>query len=264
MGTPHSVIDRSSGEPLYAQIAEDLRAQIASGTRTPGSPLPPEQALQEIYGVSRSVVRQALDRLAQDGLISREQGRGTIVLPTNHYRRRAREAGGLRQQIAALGGELSTRIVSLDLAAPPVAAAERLGDDLAWRLERVRYVDEQPFIHMVTWVPRALLPALSAESLGGGSLHDWMRSQGLEPQGGPRHLRAVAASPETAEHLAVAPGSPVTLLEGITRDQAHRPIEVFSAWHHPEAVFDLDAEVDRDANASRAEELIQEIRSLLV
>jgi GntR family transcriptional regulator len=264
MTPTHTVIDRGAGEPLYAQIAADLRAQIQSGERQPGSPLPPEQSLQEIYGVSRSVVRQALDRLAQDGLISREQGRGTIVLPATLYRRQARRAGGLRQQIAALGGELSTRVVSLELLSAPESVVQRLGEDVAWRLERVRCVDGKPLIHMVTWIPHGLFPRMAAEELSDASLHDWMRSLGLEPHGGPRHLQAVAASAQTAEHLEVAPDSPVTLLEGITRDQEGRPIEAFSAWHHPQTVFDLDAEVGRDANVSRAEELIREIRSLLV
>ena len=257
-----SGIDRSAGEPLYAQIAADLRAQIESGTLAPGAPLPTEQALQRIYGVSRSVVRQALDRLAQSRLISREQGRGTTVLPPHNYRRQAQQAGGLRQQIAALGGDLSTRTVSLELLDPPASARENLGADRAWRLERIRSVDAEPMIHMVTWIPGDVAPTLTADGLDGGSLHEWMRRHGLDPRGGPRHLRAVAAGDDTAAFLAVEPGSPVTLLEGITRDESGQTIEVFSAWHHPDTVFDLDAEV-RPSQPERAEELLAELRSLI-
>lgn len=257
-----SGIDRSSGDPLYAQIATDLRSQIESGVLTPGSPLPPEQALQQIYGVSRSVVRQALDRLAQDRLIHREQGRGTTVLPPHNYHRRAQQAGGLRQQIAAMGGELDTRTVSLDLVDAPPSAQDHLGAGRAWRLERVRSVDGEPMIHMVTWIPSDIAPSLTIEGLNGGSLHEWMRQHGLDPRGGPRQLRAVAAEEDTAAFLDVTPGSPVTLLEGITRDASGQTIEVFSAWHHPNTVFDLDAEV-RPAQVERAEELLTELRSLI-
>jgi GntR family transcriptional regulator len=251
-----SGIDRSSGEPLYAQIAADLRSQIESGA------LPTEQSLQTIYGVSRSVVRQALDRLAQNRLISREQGRGTTVLPPHNYRRRAQQAGGLRQQIAAMGGELATRTVSLELLDPPAHAQEHLGAARAWRLERVRSVDGEPMIHMVTWIPGDIASALTAEGLNGGSLHEWMRQHGLDPHGGPRQLRAVAAEDDTAAFLELAPGSPVTLLEGITRDASGQTIEVFSAWHHPHTVFDLDAEV-RPSQPERAQELLAELRSLI-
>lgn len=263
MTTSHTAVDRQSGEPLYAQIASDLREQIRSGVRAPGSPLPTEQALQDIYGVSRSVVRQALDKLAQDRLISREQGRGTVVLPSDHHHRQARQAGGLRQQIAALGGDLTTRVISLQALPAPASVAGTLGEETGWRLERVRLVDDEPLIHMVTWLPKSLMPTLSEEALGGGSLHEWMRLHGLQPRGGPRQLRATAASEHTAHHLNVTLGSPVTLLEGLTRDERSRVIEVFTAWHHPRAVFDLDAEVAQTDQESHAEDLLREIRSLL-
>lgn len=261
MSASHTGVDRRAVEPLYVQIADDLRKQIHSGTRVPGATLPPEQALQDIYGVSRSVVRQALDQLAQDGLISREQGRGTVILPSNHHRRQAGRAGGLRQQIAALGGNLSTRIISLERAAPPAHVEEMLSESATWRLERVRFVDGDPLIHMVTWIPLTLTPGLNEQELDGGSLHDWLRGQGLDLRGGPRQLRAAAASELTAGYLGVAPGSPVTLLDGMTKDGAGRVIEVFEAWHHPSTVFDLEAEVA--STPSRAEQVLKEIRSML-
>ncbi|MEW1835971.1 GntR family transcriptional regulator [Microbacterium sp. NPDC079995] len=263
MTTAHGTVSRRSSEPLYVQVAGDLEGQIRSGNRPPGSPLPAEQALQEIYGVSRSVVRQALDQLAQRKLISREQGRGTIVLPFDHYRRQAQRAGGLRQQIAALGGELSTRIVSLDVEDAPPNIAAVLSDDKAWRLERVRSVDGEPVIHMITRLPFSRVPKLSRERLNGGSLHDWLRANGVMPQGGPRHLHAAAASDVTADFLRVERGSPVTVLEGETRDTSGQAIEVFTAWHHPRTVFDLDAEVTQSDEASRAEALLREIKSIL-
>lgn len=256
-------MDRNSAEPLYAQIAADLRAQIESGARVPGSSLPTEQALQEIYGVSRSVVRQGLESLARDRLISREQGRGTIVLPPHAYRRRAGQAGGLRQQIAAVGGELVTDIIGLELLDPPSPQSTQLEGGPAWRLERVRSIGGEPLIHMVTWIPNGLVPALSENDLRGGSLHEWMRTQGLDPRGGPRQLRAVACSEATAGYLGLTVASPVTLLEGVTIDRAGRVLEAFTAWHHPQVVFDLDAEVGQARLPANTEALLDELRALL-
>lgn len=218
--------------------------------------------MQKLYGVSRSVVRQALDTLAQQHLISREQGRGTTVLPPNHYRRQAQQAGGLRQQIAALGGELTTATIALESAEPPLPQREQLATSDTWRLERLRSVDGDPVIHMITWIPRELTPSLTADGLVGVSLHEWFRGNGLHPKGGPRQLHAVAASEATAAFLRIDPGSPVTLLEGVTRDQFGRTIEAFAAWHHPQTVFDLDAEVS-PASSERMEELLEELRSLI-
>lgn len=256
-------LDRSSDEPLYAQVAAILRGDITSGTKPPGTAIPSEQVLQNSFGVARSVIRQALDLLSTEGLVLRERGRGTVVLPPNQYRREASQAGGLSEQIAAGGGQLSTRIVSLGVDTAPADKIEVLDTEDSWRLERVRSVDGQPLIHMITWIDRALLPKLTAETLGGNSLHAWMRDQGLHPQGGPRQLHAVAAGSQTAGHLDVPVGSPVTLLEGVTRDHRGHTLEAFSAWHHPTTVFDLDAQVGQSVRNSRAQELLDELRTLL-
>jgi GntR family transcriptional regulator len=65
--------------PRYMQVAEDLRSSIANGRYGPGSQLPTENDLCDIYKVSRFTVREALRTMQEDGLISRKRGSGTIV-----------------------------------------------------------------------------------------------------------------------------------------------------------------------------------------
>jgi GntR family transcriptional regulator len=67
--------------PLHLQIRNLVRASIESIEHPPGSRLPPERRLAEIYGVSRITIRQALDALAREGLLRRGRGRagGTFV-----------------------------------------------------------------------------------------------------------------------------------------------------------------------------------------
>jgi GntR family transcriptional regulator len=84
---------------------------------------------------------------------------------------------------------------------------------------------------------------LTAQGLDGGSLHEWMREQGVIPSGGPRQVAAVPADELVAGHLTVGAGTPVLLLEGVTLDSHGRGVEWFSAWHAPSTVFDVDAEV---------------------
>lgn len=67
------------GRPAYATIADDLRAQILDGALSSGDQLPSEPDLMTDYGVSRIVVRQALDVLRGEGLIVKQQGRGSFV-----------------------------------------------------------------------------------------------------------------------------------------------------------------------------------------
>jgi GntR family transcriptional regulator len=66
-------------QPIYLQIAEDLRRQIDSGSLEQGAQLPTEHDLREKYGASRDTVRDAIARLAEMHLVEARPGRGTFV-----------------------------------------------------------------------------------------------------------------------------------------------------------------------------------------
>jgi GntR family transcriptional regulator, transcriptional repressor for pyruvate dehydrogenase complex len=65
---------------LAYQIVEELKQRILSGAITPGEKLPGENSLVEEFGVSRTVVREAVSRLQAAGLVETFQGRGSFVL----------------------------------------------------------------------------------------------------------------------------------------------------------------------------------------
>lgn len=65
---------------LSARIVETLRREIASGARPPGDKLPTEPALIEQFGVSRTVIREAIAELRVDGLVESRHGVGVFVL----------------------------------------------------------------------------------------------------------------------------------------------------------------------------------------
>jgi GntR family transcriptional regulator len=73
-------LDFSSAAPRYLQIADLMRQRIARGQWPLGDKLPSLEALVEEFGVARLTVRQAMDMLARDGLVSPQQGRGTFVI----------------------------------------------------------------------------------------------------------------------------------------------------------------------------------------
>jgi DNA-binding LacI/PurR family transcriptional regulator len=72
-------IDSSNPLPLYFQVYQSLLERMQRGEFPPGSFLPPERQLTEDYGVSRITIIKALDKLAREQHIKRQQGRGTIV-----------------------------------------------------------------------------------------------------------------------------------------------------------------------------------------
>jgi GntR family transcriptional regulator len=66
--------------PMYRQIAEDLRAQIESGGLKPGQQLRTELELRERYNASRNTVRDAIKWLITLGLVETKPGQGTFVV----------------------------------------------------------------------------------------------------------------------------------------------------------------------------------------
>ena len=69
----------AGGMPLHHQLYLVLRDQIAGGTLAPGDPLPSEQELGRLYGVSRITVRRALQELSAESAVVKRPGRGTFV-----------------------------------------------------------------------------------------------------------------------------------------------------------------------------------------
>ncbi|HIG3589264.1 TPA: GntR family transcriptional regulator [Klebsiella pneumoniae] len=68
----------------YQEIGDDLRAQIAQGRYPVGSRLPPERHIAETYGVSRTIVREALLMLELQGTVDIRQGSGVYVMRIPH------------------------------------------------------------------------------------------------------------------------------------------------------------------------------------
>lgn len=73
-------LPRRSQEKLSNQVYEAILTEIVQGRYPEGSKLPPEASLAQEFAVSRPVVREALARLRDDGLIQPRQGAGSFVL----------------------------------------------------------------------------------------------------------------------------------------------------------------------------------------
>ena len=72
-------LDMSSPVPLYHQLQDILRSEIARKVHTVGGKLPSEHELCRAYGVTRPTVRQALEGLVREGLVHKHRGKGAFV-----------------------------------------------------------------------------------------------------------------------------------------------------------------------------------------
>lgn len=110
-------IDRASFEPAYLQLANIIRQQIGEGIFRPGDQLPSEAQLCRRYGISPMTVRRSINLLADQGVVSTAQGRGTFVKEIEL----SRAVFGLREleDLFDLGSDgniklIDVRIVSAD------------------------------------------------------------------------------------------------------------------------------------------------------
>jgi GntR family transcriptional regulator len=80
MSVPFLGPGRDMADPMYRQIAEDLRRQIERGELARGAQLPTETELREHYSASRNTVRDAIKWLITRGLVETRPGQGTFVV----------------------------------------------------------------------------------------------------------------------------------------------------------------------------------------
>lgn len=102
---------------LVDGILAVLRARVLSGELAVGEQLPAESRLAEAFEVSRAIVREALARLKQEGLVQSHQGRGVFVVRTTI------DPPSIFDQGRVAGGLKLKDILEVRLAVEPVAAA---------------------------------------------------------------------------------------------------------------------------------------------
>lgn len=91
---------------VYVRIADELRADIASGEFPLGEQLPSIAMLADRFGSAKATVERALDLLRNEGLIASRQGLRTVVVavPENHDA--AGEPGEPSEEFKMLSGQL--------------------------------------------------------------------------------------------------------------------------------------------------------------
>jgi len=214
--------------PLYHQLKTILLERVKSGELKANDKLPSEDEIAEQYGISKATVRQAIGELANEGLIRREQGRGTYVAEQK-IEQGPRALTGFTEEMRNRGLRSNSRVLKQRVIKADAEAAEKLriheGDSL-FELTRLRLTDGEPMGLQTAHILLALAPGLEDEDFS-ASLYDVLENKyGLVPNIAEETHTAVLLEPREAKLLKVPAGSPALAAERITYLADGRPFEL--------------------------------------
>ena len=95
------ILSNTSGSPIYAQIAEQIKALIISGRLPPDAPLPSMRLLAKELRVSLITTKRAYDELERDGYIHTMTGKGSFVSALNSALIRDEQLRLIEEQLRA-------------------------------------------------------------------------------------------------------------------------------------------------------------------
>ncbi|MEU6133240.1 GntR family transcriptional regulator [Saccharopolyspora sp. NPDC047091] len=227
---------------LHQVIGNTLRQRIADGTYPPGSTIPSIIELMDEFDVARDTVRDAVARLANEGLVTPRRGIGTVVRQTSTVAL-AYEPGKAAAVWAdqAQGGARHDMVITAEWVSPDreIRARLELGGGDTWRvLHRVRHQSKEGVVAQVVeqWIPESVVGVVS-DSAGVGladvatdaelrtDLFTLMKDGGEEPTTVTERISTRMPDPDEADALELPPGVPVLVTHRVTKRADGTPLE---------------------------------------
>jgi len=234
---------RSERKTLTEIAEQQLRQAIAQGTFRPGSQLPTEAELCQMLGVSRTVVREALRGLEEDGLVARRHGVGTFVRD-HPILKNLNFNFGITEMIESAGLTPGTSYFASRAETADGEKVEQLRVPIGTALitvERVRTADGRPVVYSLDTFTESLIQRaeIDPQLLRSKSIYDMLQSSlGKVIEYGIARLLPVAAPDFVAEKLALPPNSLALYIVQTDYSPEDEPLVYSQEYHLPDA-FDF-------------------------
>jgi GntR family transcriptional regulator len=230
---PASIL-RDSKMPLYHQLYEILRGRVVGGEWKAGDLIPSESDLIRTYEVSRITVRQALDALAQEGLVYRQRGRGTFVAHQTVEQGLSRIIT-FTEEMRQRGFTPGTKVIAAGLTAATAEIAERLaikaGDELV-SLKRLRLADGEPMRVEESFLIHRLCPGFLDRDYRNRPLRELLEAHyGIRWLRARQTIRAISAPKKLAALLTIPANAAVLYVERVSFSQDNAPVEYLQLYH---------------------------------
>lgn len=230
-----NAVDHDSPVPYYHQLKEWFREALSNGALQPSQRIPSEAEICQAFQISRTVVREALDDLVNEGVLYRRKGKGTFVAQPKIGESLVQKLTGFHQDMVDRGFNPVTRVLEQTVVVASKILGERLNLDNGGqviKIDRLRFVHNEPIVFVTTYIPYNACPGLERDDLTTQSLYAVLEGKyGLEIARGRRTLEAIAANEQEAKLLEIRPGAPIVLLKSISYLKDGCPIEYYEARH---------------------------------
>lgn len=220
----------NSAEPLYRVARAQLVKALAGGKYRPGTALPPEKALSAEFGISIGTLRKAVDELVAEGILIRQQGRGTFV--ASHDQERLLYY--FFHIVPFDGGKTEYPVVELidfRRARASALVAEKLslrpGDPVFEMRNRLSLGGKALIVDQIS-LSAARFKGLTAARIRdrNNTLYQlYQEAFGLSVAHTSERLRAVIANEEITRLLKLPAQTPVMMIRRIAYGYEHEPIE---------------------------------------
>lgn len=219
-------LDHNSSLPLYQQAEKLLRLMIQQEEYKNGKLLPNEVELSQMLGISRNTLRQAINRLVFEGLLTRKKGYGTTVAPSRMMGN-ARKWMSFSQEMQALGMEVQNFELHISWKKASKECAEfmdiREGAKVLC-LERLRGCPDHPFVYFVSYFNPAI-PMTGEEDMT-RPLYDMLADNyGVKVKVSRELISAQSAVEPFAEKLEISSGDPILVRKRFVYDDMGNPVE---------------------------------------
>lgn len=208
--------------PRYQQVINYYTSLIETGKLEEGQQIPTEEEMCIYFNVSRITIRRALDGLLQEGLIFKQQGKGSFVankrtgIQLNHLL-------GFNEEMRALGYNPSSITISKELTKPTELVSKALnltsGQDI-YIITRIRCADNSPMAIEQVHLPFHRFPGAELEDLSSSLYHVLQEKFGCQIDHAQQSIKAGIASEPDAALLQIKPGTPVLLINRITYEKS--------------------------------------------
>ena len=209
--------------PLYEQVRRKILSEIEAGRLAEGGFLPPEFELCEAYGVSRITLRRAVGDLCAEGVLIRQQGRGTLVAPRKMQQ--TISFSGFADVVEGQGHKAGHRIIEREDDAEAPAIATRLRASRLVRFVRLLEMDDRPMtLETLFFDADRFAEALDPVASGSSFFASLRSAYAIEPARAERLIDVGFARTPEAAVLGVSTTEPVYRIEKLVIDGDGSPL----------------------------------------